>query len=193
VNRGDWSEEIARELAESDDFPLDDQITTFIREARVMCENDGVVTPIRIFAKETGVSTKEVNGVFKKGPMKLICRWGGLRSRPAACEPRSFGHRRELTAAIEAAAHRPLPHSLHFSSDRSCLWLPWVVGAWPVVTLRGPAQLVSNRLRSSDLPTQQITEREQPRTNQQPKDHCPLPQRRSDRVATPLQRRIQKI
>lgn len=84
VNRDDWSEEVARELAQTDEFQIDDQIMTFIREARAMYDNDGVVPPIRIFAKKMGVSTKDLYGVFKKGPMKLICKWGGL-PKPTGC------------------------------------------------------------------------------------------------------------
>jgi tRNA 2-thiouridine synthesizing protein E len=49
-----------------------------------MYDNDGVVPPIRIFAKKQGVSTKELYNVFKKGPMKLICKWGGL-PKPTGC------------------------------------------------------------------------------------------------------------
>lgn len=84
VNRDDWSEEVARELAVSDEFEIDEQIMGYIREARAMYDNDGVVPPIRIFAKKMGVSTKDLYGVFKKGPMKLICKWGGL-PKPTGC------------------------------------------------------------------------------------------------------------
>jgi tRNA 2-thiouridine synthesizing protein E len=84
VNRDDWNEQIAIELAKEDDFDIDDQIMTYIREARAMYENDGVVPPIRIFAKKMSVSTKDLYGVFKKGPMKLICKWGGL-PKPTGC------------------------------------------------------------------------------------------------------------
>jgi dissimilatory sulfite reductase related protein len=84
VNRDDWSEEVARELAQTDEFQVDEQIMTYIREARAMYDNDGVVPPIRIFAKKMGVSTKDLYGVFKKGPMKLICKWGGL-PKPTGC------------------------------------------------------------------------------------------------------------
>jgi tRNA 2-thiouridine synthesizing protein E len=84
LNRDDWSEEIAAELAEQDEFEMNDQVMQFIREARSMYENDGVVPPIRIFAKKQGVSTKELYNVFKKGPMKLICKWGGL-PKPTGC------------------------------------------------------------------------------------------------------------
>jgi len=84
VNRDDWSEEVAVELAKDDDFQIDEKIMGFIREARAMYDNDGVVPPIRIFAKKTGVSTKDLYGIFKKGPMKLICKWGGL-PKPTGC------------------------------------------------------------------------------------------------------------
>jgi tRNA 2-thiouridine synthesizing protein E len=84
VNRDDWNEQIAIELAKEDDFEIDDQSMTYIREARAMYDNDGVVPPIRIFAKKMSVSTKDLYGVFKKGPMKLICKWGGL-PKPTGC------------------------------------------------------------------------------------------------------------
>jgi TusE/DsrC/DsvC family sulfur relay protein len=84
VNRDDWSEQVAVQLAEADDFEMTDQIMDYIREARAMYENDGVVPPIRIFAKKMGVSTKDLYGTFKKGPMKLICKWGGL-PKPTGC------------------------------------------------------------------------------------------------------------
>ena len=84
LNRDDWSEEVAVELAQQDEFEMTDQVMQFIREARSMYDNDGVVPPIRIFAKKQGVSTKELYNVFKKGPMKLICQWGGL-PKPTGC------------------------------------------------------------------------------------------------------------
>ncbi|WPL17213.1 Sulfite reductase, dissimilatory-type subunit gamma [Thiorhodovibrio winogradskyi] len=84
INRDDWSEAVAQELATSDDFEMNDQVMGFIREARAMYDNDGVVPPIRIFAKKQGVSTKELYNIFKKGPMKLICKWGGL-PKPTGC------------------------------------------------------------------------------------------------------------
>jgi tRNA 2-thiouridine synthesizing protein E len=84
VNRDDWNEDIARELAQRDGMEVDDKIMHYIREARSMYDNDGVVPPIRIFAKAQGVTTKELYDVFKKGPMKLICKWGGL-PKPTGC------------------------------------------------------------------------------------------------------------
>ena len=49
-----------------------------------MYDDDGVVPPIRIFAKKQKITTKELYDIFKKGPMKLICKWGGL-PKPTGC------------------------------------------------------------------------------------------------------------
>ena len=84
VDRDDWTETVAQELAKGDDFTINEQIMGYIREARTMYEEDGVVPPIRIFAKKMGVSTKDLYDTFKKGPMKLICKWGGL-PKPTGC------------------------------------------------------------------------------------------------------------
>jgi len=84
VNREDWSEQIANDLAAEDEFVMNDQVMGYIREARTMFDENGVVPPIRKFAKEVGVSTKDLYGTFKKGPMKLICKWGGL-PKPTGC------------------------------------------------------------------------------------------------------------
>ncbi len=84
VDRDDWNEEIATELARRDAMEIDEQIMHYIREARAMYERDGMVPPIRKFAKEMGVTTNDLYGVFKKGPMKLICKWGGL-PKPTGC------------------------------------------------------------------------------------------------------------
>ncbi|QIK38965.1 TusE/DsrC/DsvC family sulfur relay protein [Caldichromatium japonicum] len=84
LNRDDWSEEVAVELADNDGFEISAQVMDFIRAARAMYEENGVVPPIRIFAKRQGVSTKELYDIFKNGPMKLICKWGGL-PKPTGC------------------------------------------------------------------------------------------------------------
>jgi len=84
VDRDDWSEQVAVELAARDGFQVDDQIMGYIREARRMYEEDGVVPPIRKFAKAMDTDTKHLYGVFQKGPMKLICKWGGL-PKPTGC------------------------------------------------------------------------------------------------------------
>ena len=84
VDRGDWSEEVARELAKRDGMEVTDQIMDFLTQARQMFDENGVVPPIRKFSKATKVSTKELYEIFKKGPMKLVCKWGGL-PKPTGC------------------------------------------------------------------------------------------------------------
>jgi len=84
VNRDDWSEEIAKELATRDGAEATDQIMSYIIAARGMYDADGVVPPIRKFSKAMGVTSKELYDVFHKGPMKLICKWGGL-PKPTGC------------------------------------------------------------------------------------------------------------
>jgi len=84
VNREDWSEAVANELAAADEFQMTDQVMDYIRQARAMYDENGVVPPIRKFAKEVGVSSKDLYDIFKKGPMKLICKWGGL-PKPTGC------------------------------------------------------------------------------------------------------------
>lgn len=84
IDRDDWSEDVALELAKKDDVDIDKAIMDFILKARQMFDEDGVVPPIRKFAKATGVTSKDLYGVFQKGPMKLICKWGGL-PKPTGC------------------------------------------------------------------------------------------------------------
>lgn len=84
VDRDDWSEEVAREMATSEGYEMTDEIMDLIKTARGMYEEDGVVPPIRKFSKKVGVDSKHLYDVFKKGPMKLICKWGGL-PKPTGC------------------------------------------------------------------------------------------------------------
>ena len=84
VNRDDWTEEVAAQLAEADGYEMTEEIMEYIRQARAMYSDDGVVPPIRKFAKRVGVDSKQLYDVFKKGPMKLICKWGAL-PKPTGC------------------------------------------------------------------------------------------------------------
>ena len=84
VNRDDWSEEAARELARADGMEVSDEIMRYIVEARKMYDANGVVPRIRKYAKAMDVSTKDLYDTFQKGPMKLICKWGGL-PKPTGC------------------------------------------------------------------------------------------------------------
>jgi tRNA 2-thiouridine synthesizing protein E len=84
VNRDDWSEEVATWMAEQEGYEMTPQIMDLIKQARTMYDTDGVVPPIRKFSKAVGVDSKELYNIFKKGPMKLICKWGAL-PKPTGC------------------------------------------------------------------------------------------------------------
>jgi len=84
LDRDLWNEELVPQLAASDGIEVNDQIMHYISEARRMYEEDGVVPPLRKFAKAMDVTTNDLYGIFKKGPMKLICKWGGL-PKPTGC------------------------------------------------------------------------------------------------------------
>ncbi len=87
VNRDDWSEEIMYRLAASDGMTLLDQHIAYIHKAREMFEQDGTVPAIRNFAKAVGIKdrkAKELYELFETGPMKRICKWGGL-PKPTGC------------------------------------------------------------------------------------------------------------
>jgi tRNA 2-thiouridine synthesizing protein E len=84
IDRDDWSEAVAAQLAEKDGYEMTDEIMDYIRQARSMYSEDGVVPPIRKFSKKVGTDSKHLYDVFKKGPMKLICKWGAL-PKPTGC------------------------------------------------------------------------------------------------------------
>jgi tRNA 2-thiouridine synthesizing protein E len=83
-NPEDWSEGVAREMAAEDHFDLNDNHMRCIQEARTMYERDGVVPPLRRFCKDLGISKDELYALFLTGPMKLICKYGGL-PKPTGC------------------------------------------------------------------------------------------------------------
>lgn len=84
ADRDVWTEEIAAYLAEKDDFEMTDEIMDLIQQARGMFDADGVVPPIRKFSKKVGKDSKHLYSIFKKAPMKLICKWGAL-PKPTGC------------------------------------------------------------------------------------------------------------
>lgn len=83
-NREQWTPEIAKEIASRDGRELTDEIMGYINSAREMFDRDNTVPPIRKFTKEMGVDKKQLFQVFETGPMKLICKWGGL-PKPTGC------------------------------------------------------------------------------------------------------------
>lgn len=84
ANRADWTPEVAREIAARDGVELNDLHLKYIAEARRMFEEHGVVPPLRGFVKQMGIDKKDLYDAFMTGPMKLICKWGGL-PKPTGC------------------------------------------------------------------------------------------------------------
>ncbi|OEJ65958.1 TusE/DsrC/DsvC family sulfur relay protein [Magnetovibrio blakemorei] len=84
LNRDLWTPEIAREIASRDGREITDEIMGYIMSAREMFERDNTVPAIRNFTKAMGVDKKQLFNVFETGPMKLICKWGGL-PKPTGC------------------------------------------------------------------------------------------------------------
>jgi tRNA 2-thiouridine synthesizing protein E len=85
-NPEDWNEEVMYELARQDGLELTDEHVEYILEARAMYEEDGVVPPIRVFAKKFGMDrkAKPLYDLFEKGVMKRISKAGGLKA-PKGC------------------------------------------------------------------------------------------------------------
>lgn len=84
LNRDDWNPDVAKQIAATDGIELSETQMDYIMTARAMYDRDGVVPPLRKFAKEKGIDKKDLFQVFHTGPMKLICKWGGL-PKPTGC------------------------------------------------------------------------------------------------------------
>ncbi len=84
-NRGDWSEEVARELAKEEGIPeLTERHWAVINYMRKEFELKGDAPSIRKLTKESGVDTKELYALFPKGPAKKAAKIAGL-PKPKGC------------------------------------------------------------------------------------------------------------
>ena len=81
---GEWTEEIAREMARVDEFELTDEKWNQIIKAREYYEEFGSVPPIRKFAKYIEQDQTVVFKLWMTGPMKPITKYGGL-PKPTGC------------------------------------------------------------------------------------------------------------
>lgn len=79
-----WSPEIAKAMAEADGVDLDETKWDHIMKAREYFDDNGVVPPIRKFAKYVGEDQKEMFKMWMTGPMKPITKYGGL-PKPTGC------------------------------------------------------------------------------------------------------------
>ena len=84
TNMNLWTPEIARAMAEADDFELNDERWEQVLKAREYYEEHAVVPPIRKFAKWLGADQKEMFKLWLTGPMKPITKYGGL-PKPTGC------------------------------------------------------------------------------------------------------------
>ena len=80
----DWTPEIAKAMADADNYELNDEKWAQILKAREFYEEFGTVPPIRKFAKYIERDQKEVFELWMTGPMKPITKYGGL-PKPTGC------------------------------------------------------------------------------------------------------------
>ena len=79
-----WTPEIARAMADEDDFELTEKRWEQIEKAREYYEIHAVVPPIRKFSKYLGEDKKAMFELWLTGPMKPITKYGGL-PKPTGC------------------------------------------------------------------------------------------------------------
>lgn len=85
VDPAQWDTDIMYEMAEQDGFDITSEIRNQVLSAREYYDENGVVPPIRTFAKHYGKDKKELfmdHG--GSGPMKNLSKYGGL-PQPRGC------------------------------------------------------------------------------------------------------------
>jgi tRNA 2-thiouridine synthesizing protein E len=80
----EWTEEIARAMADADNYELTDQKWEMILKAREYYDEYQQVPPVRKFAKYIEMDQKDLFNVWMTGPMKPITKYGGL-PKPTGC------------------------------------------------------------------------------------------------------------
>ncbi len=86
TNAAEWNKEIAVELAKEEGIAtLTDAHWKVIDYCRQWAgANDGKAPTLRTITSNAGVSTKELFGLFPKGPAKKVARVAGL-GKPEGC------------------------------------------------------------------------------------------------------------
>ncbi|MGD9169881.1 MAG: TusE/DsrC/DsvC family sulfur relay protein [Candidatus Thiodiazotropha sp.] len=79
-----WTPEVARAMAQADDYELSDEKWEQILKAREYYDEFNVVPPIRKFSKYLGADQKAMFKLWLTGPMKPITKYGGL-PKPTGC------------------------------------------------------------------------------------------------------------
>lgn len=84
TNPAEWSKEIAVELAKEEGIELTEAHWKVIDFCRASAETSGAAPTLRSITNGSGVSTKELFGLFPKGPAKKVARISGL-GKPEGC------------------------------------------------------------------------------------------------------------
>ncbi len=85
AKREDWNEDVARALATEEGIEdLTDRHWIVINYMRSEFDAKGDAPSIRKLTKESGVDTKELYGLFPKGPAKKAAKIAGL-PKPKGC------------------------------------------------------------------------------------------------------------
>lgn len=85
ANTSDWNEDVAIAFAKSEGIEeLNDRHWIVINYMRKQYEEKGDAPSIRKLTKESGVDTKELYGLFPKGPAKKSAKIAGL-PKPKGC------------------------------------------------------------------------------------------------------------
>lgn len=79
-----WTPEIGRAMAISDNFDIDDHMWQQIDLARAIYIKTDGVPPLRKFMKFIKVDKKDMFRMWTTGPMKPITKYGGL-PKPTGC------------------------------------------------------------------------------------------------------------
>lgn len=84
LDMNEWTPEIAKKMAETDGYELDETRWEQINLARQYYEEFNTVPPIRKFAKYINQDKKSLFDLWLTGPMKPITKYGGL-PKPTGC------------------------------------------------------------------------------------------------------------
>jgi dissimilatory sulfite reductase related protein len=86
TNPAEWTKEIAVEMAKEEGIseltPAHWNVIDYCRKSAV--ENGGKAPTLRTITTNAGVSTKELFGLFPKGPAKKVAKISGL-GKPEGC------------------------------------------------------------------------------------------------------------
>ncbi|HPS41303.1 MAG TPA: TusE/DsrC/DsvC family sulfur relay protein [Anaerolineaceae bacterium] len=84
TNPAEWTKEIAIEIAKEEGIELTEAHWKVIDFSRSAAASNGASPTLRTITDGSGVSTKELFGLFPKGPAKKVARISGL-GKPEGC------------------------------------------------------------------------------------------------------------